>query len=532
MKHTAMKTTLKLLFIGIMTGTMCSCSDKVDDEHGDEEKVSIYTAPEQAFAAVDVLYRAGAPTFYGESNPQDGPAAALGGFLSGFFDNEAKAEARLCAYSQQLSIDPTNIADYLDKIWDKSYQAINSANEAIDNIPYTKELTPEQEARLTAESCFFRAFNYFYLAKAFGGVPLVESSETEAAEESMPRASLQEVYQLIVSDLQTSIPNLPDTAFTDNNFRISRTTAETLLADVYLAMSGYPLKQNYYKQAAEWAKEVINSGKHRLTPNGLTRETSAYNVLRTENLNTEYIYSYQTRERKADESVAALSFSKDAANWGILKAKKTNNAYRPTRTLLNLYDSVYDTRMHEQQFFHTFFRYEKEGRTVIQTFPHASYMWFDREAMQESGISKKDIIIYRYAEVLLIAAEAIAQSEGVTAEAIGYLADVRARAYSTTDKNEIIKQLAELDKEKFIEQVWLERIREFPFEMKVWTDIQRTRRYPVVSMAEGEKVITFRDIIGMANPWGAAFTEKHLLLPISQNKLSKNVLLEQNPGYK
>lgn len=527
-----MKKNVGLLLIAIMAGAMCACNDSMDNEKENGEKVSKYTAPEQAYAAVDALYQTGAPAFYGESTPQDGPPAAMGGFLSGFFDNEAKTEAKLCAYSQQLCIDPTNITDYLDKIWDRAYQSIGMANEALDNVPYTKELTPQQQARLMAESGFFRAFNYFYLVRAFGGVPLVESSEIASAEDNLPRASLPEVYQLIVSDLQSSIPNLPDTAFTDNHFRISRTTAETLLADVYLTMSGYPLQQDCYSQAAEWARKVIKSGKHGLTPNGLTRETSAYNVLRTENRNTEYIYSYKNQNRKADESVAALSFSKDAANWGVLKARKTNNAYRPTRTLLNLYDSVYDTRMHEQQFFHTFFRYEKEGRTVIQTFPHASYLWFDREAMQETGISKKDIIIYRHAEVLLMAAEAIAQSEGVTPEAIGYLTDVRARAYSTTDRNEIIKQLAELDKEKFIEQVWLERVREFPFEMKIWTDIQRTRKYPAVNFTKGEKAITFRDIVGTANPWGAVFTERDLLLPISQNKLSTNTLLEQNPGYK
>lgn len=526
-----MRKTIKLLLIGIMIGVVYACNDRAENDTEGKEKVSKYTAPEQAFSAVDALYRTGVPTFYGESNSQDGPISALGGFLSGFFDNEAKAEAKLCTYSQHLSINPANIAEYLDKVWDRSYQAIAMANEAIDNIPYTKELTSEQKARLMGESAFFRAFNYFYLVRAFGEVPLVKSSEIESAKTTMPKATATEIYQSIVNDLKEAIPNLADTAFTDNNYRISRTTAETLLADVYLTMSGYPLKQDCYKLSAEMARKVINGGKHLLTPNGLTEENSAYNALRTTNNNAEYIYTYQTKERKTDESIAALSLSKEAASWGVLKTRKTNNAYRPTRSLLNLYDSVYDTRMHEQQFFHTFFRYEKDGKTIIETFPHASYLWFDREAIQETGISKKDIIIYRYAEVLLIAAEAIAQSEGVTTEAIGYLADVRARAYSKTNRSEIIQQLSELDKDKFAEQVWLERIREFPFEMKIWTDIQRTRKYPLMMKEENHPFVTFRDVIGAINPWGATFEEKHLLLPISKHKIAENPLLEQNPGY-
>lgn len=520
------KRSVMYLFVGVITCGMCSCNDEIEDEVMNPERDSQYSGAEEAYDAVDALYRKGAPTFYGESTSKEGSVAAWGGFLSGFFDNEAKNEARLCDYSQQLSIDAVNIADWVDRVWNQSYDAITIANTAVENIPYTKRLTPTQKVQLVAEARFFRAFNYFYLVKAFGGVPLLRYGQTEMG----VRESVSGVYRSIVSDLQTSIEQLPDTAFTENYFRISRTVAETVLADVYLTMSGYPLRDNRYRQAAEVAKRVIQSRKHCLTPHGDSPETSAYNVLRTEDVNGEYIYSYKVEERNVDESPAAHCLPQAANKWNVLKTKSTNNAYRPIRAYLHVYDSVYDIRMHEQQFFHTFYNYEKEGRTIIETYPQISYMWYEKEAIQKTGLSKKDIIIYRYPEVLLIAAEAIAQSEGVTSEAVGYLAEVRSRAYTRGDKNEVISQLSGLDKEKFIQEIWLEKMREFPFEMKLWADIQRTRKYPVTS-AKNRGTATFVDVIGAQNLWGSSFEEKNLLLPLSQNELLKNVFLIQNPGY-
>lgn len=525
-----MRQSIKLLFLGIIIWGICSCNDTIDNGYEESAKISIYTDAKAAYSAVDVLYETGAPAFYGKSTAQDGPVSALGGFLSGFFDNESKEEAQLCDYSQRLALDATNIAGCVDEIWNNSYDAIARATTAIDNIPYTKELTDEQKSVLLAESSFFRAFNYFYLVKCFGGVPLIQSSEANSDKDALPRASVAEVYSLIVNDLGSAIPNLPDTAFTENQFRIARTTAETLLADVYLTMSGYPLRQDHFKNVAEVTRRMIRGDKHRLIAHGTTLETSAYNVLRTEDCNLEYIYSYRVEQQNVGESLIALSFSKNAAHWNVLKTKSTNNAYRPGRAYLNVYDSVYDMRMYEQQLFHTFYKYEKEGKTIIETFPQTSYMWFNKEAIQETGISKKDVMIYRYAEVLLMAAEAIAQSEGVTAEAVSYLADVRARAYSKADKNDMINKLLGLDKTQFIEEVWLERMREFPFEMKIWADIQRTRKYPLTSIKEKGTAV-FTDIVGARNPWGSVFQEKDLLLPLSQNQLLKNTLLKQNPGY-
>ena len=482
-----------------------SCKKDFETEQEFEGK---YESANSVTEAVNALYRTGAPTFYGECSFADVPIAAIGGYLSGFFDNEAGSESALYNSCRLLLFDG-GMNDYSKNVWNQAYRAIEMCNEIIDNLLSNTRLSTEQKNRIEAETRFFRAFNYFYLAKLFGGVPLVTQNSFIGSNEI---SELSQVYQAITYDLNRAIPNLPDKAFAKNDFRISRSSAQMLLADVYLTMSGYPLLQDNYKRAAETAKEVISGGKHILTPNGATSGTSAYNVLRTQNNNNELIYSYKTQA--TDRLLSSLSLSKNAVEWGVLKLK-TQNAYQPTQALIDIYNPD-DIRSHEQQFFHSFVRYEKGEKTIIQTFSRTPYFWFDREALFGGGMSQKDVVIYRYAEILLIAAEAIAMTEGVTPEAIGYLTDVRARAYSNVDRSTIYNQLASFDKSKFVEEIWTERLREFPLEMKIWTDIQRTRKYPV-TFSDNKGTVIFRDIVGAVNPSNITFGEQHLLLPIPRN---------------
>lgn len=512
--ETGMKHIMGCLLVGVMMNGVYACKDEVEDGiSGMPEMESKYESAEEAGNAVEALYRIGAPAFYGRNALSGTPVAGVGGFLSGLFSDESEGETSVCNLSRKLMTDAADFAPVITQIWEEAYHAIYQANVAIDNIPRTKELSEEERMVLLSEASFFRAFNYFYLVRTFGELPLVRSSEVNSDASMVAKASLNDVYQLIVNDLQSSIIYLPDSAFTENNFRVSRTTAETLLADVYLTMSGYPLRQNHYREAANLARRVIASGRHLLASNGSTEEESAYNILRTEDKNPEYIYTYKIDEHNLDKALMSFSLPREATEWNVLKVKETKHAYMPVREYLNVYDSVYDLRRHERQFFHTFYKYEQQGKTVIQTFSQSPYWWFDGNGLQYTGVSDKDIPVYRYAEVLLIAAEAIARAEGVTPEAAGCLAEVRARAYNGMMRTEIMNQLSGLDKEKFIEEVWAERMREFPFEMKIWTDIQRTRKYPV-TLSDEKGHVTFVDVIGAVNPLGVVFEEKHLLLPL------------------
>jgi hypothetical protein len=523
-------------FLGLLAG-LSACAEFLEEKpKSSVTSNQYYTKPEHARATVNALYGSGFLDLYsgnGASNayggPYSGPNIMLGGYLSGLFDSEYSGMYPYVKRCQELNITPQNeIATWMDYVWDMHYSAILRANNAIKYIPETPELSGDETTYLLAQAKFFRALNYFHLVKFFGDVPLItepyESFENLYAE----RTPSAQVYALIEQDLKDAVAagGLKDAIFT-NEFRVTKHTANALLANVYLQWSGYPLQGNHYADAAAAARTVITGGKHSLAQHGGTPETSAYNTLRTEDRNPEIVYAKEFNASIADggwwpsysatgEVVGSLFTS-----WSIL-----TNVYAVTKVLYNAYDPT-DMRVAEKQFFYTSYgtyTYLCDGYPD-PTKRVCNWFYFEEEAMLSGARPGKDKPIIRYAEVLLTAAEATAQANGVTQDAVNYLKEVRQRAGL-----DVSSLTTAMSKDNFIEEVWTERLREFPLEFKVWDDIQRTRKYPQTTAAS-PGVVTWVNVIGATNPWGATFQEKHLLWPISDNERQRNPSLTQNPGY-
>src|SRR5690606_6237627 len=119
-------------------------------------------------------------------------------------------------------------------------------------IPETSGISESESRQLLAEAKFFRAFNYFFLVKTFGGVPLITKPYTNTEGIYVERSPAEAIYALIVDDLNAAVEGgLGTTPFPMNGFRITRGAAATLLADVQLQMAGYPLQvQESYAKAA------------------------------------------------------------------------------------------------------------------------------------------------------------------------------------------------------------------------------------------------------------------------------------------
>jgi hypothetical protein len=527
MKKYLIMNKLAIIVVGFLL--LASCDDFLVESPKDQIAVDqFFDSPEDARSTVNAIYRSGVPTFY-DAGGFRGNGHLFGGYLSGLFGNQDKGEAVSILLAQDLAFGPQNLNDFLDGLWSGSYLAISRANNAVKYIPLTDRLAETESQQLLAEARFFRAFNYFFLVKYFGDVPLVLEPVENLDNIFVLRDDTEAVYGQIVSDLNWAIQNggLANVPFVRNGFRITQGAAATLLADVHLQMAGYPLQaQDSYAQAAAAARSVIQSGAYSLIEHGPTLQASAYNVMRTSDLEDEYIYSIEYNADIAPNGAPMWTYPGNIRPPAI-KYSRTLNAYYPISQYVGVYDPDLDLRIQNQQFF--FNSIEIDG-TNIEFGEWATYLWHDDQALFESGRGDKDMSVYRYAEVLLIAAEAIARSEGVTAEAIGYLADVRSRAYWETERSVIVADLVGLSEQQFVEEVWKERLRELPLEVRTWSDIQRTRLYPVTSPASPGEV-NFEEVIGHSNNWGQTFQEHHLLLPISQNELDRNPELTQNPGY-
>ena len=411
--------------------------------------------------------------------------------------------------------------------WKSCYKSINVANAV---IKYVDGVEMDNQAQYKAEARFFRALNYFYLVKMFGDVPMVtEPTEDATLVEYPTRTAASEVFNtVIIPDLQFAVENLPNATFAGNSHRVTKYAADMLLADVYMRLGEYA-------NAVTPLKDVINSGKFALATNDNLAEGSAFNKLRTTDDLPEVIYA---REYDAAISpngnipVHAFNLISPTFFANSSTGNKYSlwvNVYGVSERYLNVYGEK-DLRAQMNQFFHRTYTHPVDGTTLDMKML-CNWYWYDEDALLNSGRSTKDRDIYRYAEALLDAAESIAQSQGVTAEAAGYLAQVKARAnMEGKTVAAITADLQKLGKQAFIEECWTERLREFPLEFKIWDDCLRTGKFPVISSTEKGKV-TYVDLVGAKNASGATFKSSDLLWPISLNEMQRNPSLTQNEGY-
>jgi len=129
-----------------------------------------------------------------------------------------------------LVFDPGNLA--FSDPWTGYYRGVYRANVAIENIPNVS-MDATLRARLVGENKFLRAYFYFFLARAFGGVPLL-TRPLKPSEFFQPRATRDEVYTLIEQDLLDAIAVLPAQYAAADVGRATKGAAQGMLAQVYL----------------------------------------------------------------------------------------------------------------------------------------------------------------------------------------------------------------------------------------------------------------------------------------------------------
>ncbi|HWJ89831.1 MAG TPA: RagB/SusD family nutrient uptake outer membrane protein [Flavisolibacter sp.] len=151
------------------------------------------------------------------------------------------------------------------RTWVAAYRAINMANIVIDALPVVKDAA--QKTSLEGEALFIRGIMHFELVRYYalpwgataandqpGIVIKTKATKDEAAAfEKIPRNTVAQVYQQVISDLTAAAAKLPD----DNGTRADRFTALAFLARVYLQKSDYA-------NALAAANEVIKSNKYKM----------------------------------------------------------------------------------------------------------------------------------------------------------------------------------------------------------------------------------------------------------------------------
>ena len=521
---------------------MSSCDDFLKEEPLDQKTAGQFWKTEaDAQTAVNALYFGGVP--YLHTIDVDGgwtPKATMwGGVMSGLFVDKRKdrtfTNASEGANFNIESFDATAL-----KLWNEFYVGISRANFVIANIPgMTGVLSETQIKNFSAQGKFFRAYAYFYLVKEFGDVPYIDQPYTSLEGIYKERTPAAEVYKNIETDLLNIIEGdvLPNKAFYDNACYVTKPMAQTLLAQVYLQWAGAPLNggNEYYTKAATMAQNVIGGGQHALIqPNGSSDDLkSAFNVIKTTKSSNEIIFAKEFNQTSFNKgnSYACRSIGTDAFQWGVFKpgGDVLYNAYLPCDMLIDSYAPA-DIRGHEKQFFFRQFTDTVAVPNVSYTLNNVgNWAWFDETGLRTGKDGDYNMPIFRYAEVLLIAAEGLART-GKDGEARPYLNQVRKRAG-------LADETASGD--ALIQSILTERFHEFPLEFKIWDDIRRTRLYPEADGAQSGKLkwVALGTAKIQNKPEGSikvgAIPAYALLWPLPLSEMQANPSLQghQNPEW-
>ena len=296
----------------------------------------------------------------------------------------------------------------IELYWEDLYKTINAANIVIDKVPEI-DMDDLKKNHLVSEARFIRALMYFEAVRLFGDVPLFLHETSSIEEATIARTDKMEVYSAIIDDLEFSSSNLSN-GYRVGNGRPVPLACKALLAKVYLEMGEYQLSANH-------AEEVIVSGEFMLWPDFA-------NIFKIENMNSgEIIFAAnysgtQSQGFKPNQYHVRLL---PTEIYDPIRNEGPQNAWGWERPTDELYNSFTPLDRRRDVTFIKSFRYS-DGST-INFDSHIGKFW-DQEVEPEGNNTDSDVIYLRYADVLLMYAEALNET-GNTPQAITLINQIR-----------------------------------------------------------------------------------------------------------
>ncbi|WP_121201835.1 RagB/SusD family nutrient uptake outer membrane protein [Mucilaginibacter gracilis] len=154
----------------------------------------------------------------------------------------------------------------VNNFWTQLYVGIERANILIQNINIAKMDETKRQVIL-GEALFLRGYYYFLLVSNFGDVPLRTVPTPSVYDVNVIRSPAKQVYAQILADMTAAEGKVSSITAIGYGGHVSTTAVEGILARVCLTMAGMPLNdESKYADALLWAKKVQASGIHSLNP--------------------------------------------------------------------------------------------------------------------------------------------------------------------------------------------------------------------------------------------------------------------------
>ncbi|MBZ4041390.1 RagB/SusD family nutrient uptake outer membrane protein [Flavobacterium hibisci] len=390
--------------------------------------------------------------------------------------------------------------------WAIFYRTINYCNTIIDLAPTVLKndptLTQVQLNHFLSEALAIRAYLYFTLARTFKDVPLkLTATLTDEDNFQLPASPQKEVFAQVIKDLKLAegyaVADYGDNA--SNKGRITVYAINAMLADVYLW-------NDNFQEAYDAAEKIVKSGKFDLIE---ASNNVWFNTVFAKGNSIESIFEFQYTKTNLGpfygiftfrpQFLASATVLEDV--FGVDFENPANKDIRGDRTAL-----------------------------VAGTNEIYKYVGLDNDNRKDLQDADTHWFVYRYADVLLLQAEALAELNRGS-EALAIIDYVRL-------KHDAIDQTAESigtdNKKEVIDYILAERSRELAFEGKRWFDMLRNARR---NNYERLDILTDAALLSAPPEQQQSIVAKlkdpnSHYLPINTYELYTNKKLVQNPFYK
>ncbi len=449
----------------------------------------------------------------------------------------------------------------INDIWTDHYLIISRANSVLENIVKT-DMDPDLKNRLIGEATFLRGWAYFDLVRIYGSVPVHLRTVASGDSPNMPKSTVAQVFNVVINDFKTAeglLYNANDTRSGEKG-RITKQVASAFLAKAYLTMASGSLKgasltvrggqdnamysytkdvvagyegfdsHAYFDSARMKSLEILKSGQFSLFTNFMDMWS-----IQGRN-QTEHMWEIQAQTSDANlETNLYYYFNAAPANRAFVAACwMTDNHYneyehnddRILKGVAHQYIVDYG-----QPQYTNYILYPQADTALYKTDAAGNtYMWngtyYDRAYSNKysyvndpgTQVSDNFIPMLRYAEVMLMYAEAENEVNGPDGDAYKYIDSVRLRSHASASTPGMSQQ-------QFRSFVFAERGREFVFESQ--------RRYDLLRWGVYLQVMNQLGVIIQGNDrLTKVRASRNLLFPISTDEVNTNSALGgNNPGW-
>ena len=404
---------------------------------------------------------------------------------------------------------PIEPANYIiNHFYQTAYQMATRANIVLLKIAEVKDgiyTTPNLRDYHKGEALFLRGYAFYNLWNYYGTSPLDTVRVTSTDQFTPPGTTGTQLLDQAISDFSEAASLLPATWDNANRGRVTKNSAYGMLGKSLVFRSSFTNTTTDYPAAIA----AFNS----ITGVSLIPKFDDNFAWDTEN-NNESLFEFQATQAFGFDNVwLDNDFDNAVGNlsvyWGFYSGENQYGQAKfvATAKLANTFDPA-DPR---------------KPLTLDNT--NSIQKYSSRDKFDQPGVgSVNNPRLLRYADVLLLKAEATLQSGGSTAEAIGYINEVRKRARDMVPGGTAPADYstAQTDKATIMKWIMDERFIELAGEGQRWFDLRRWSQEGIITLDNG----FFNSLQSTIS-----FQPKHIFFPIPNSEIDVNQNVVQNDGY-